>query len=245
MKVLLVSILAATFTLISVDADARSFRVNQVPNNQWGCALCHIGAGGGGPRNGFGVQVENSLEGPLASADVDWAAVSQEDADRDGYSNGYELGDPEGTWTVGDPNPDGDVFDPNNADDSPCGDGVLDPQEECDSTELNGAVCADGGFGPGEVTCSATCEVDFSACEGAEEEEPEEEEPEEEEEEQPDEEPDSNNDPGEDPEEEFEDDLDDMRMGTDDDGGCAVAGGSPAVWALMLGLFGLRRMRRS
>ena len=101
-------------------ADARSFRVSQVPNgSQFGCALCHNSAAGGGLRNGFGAQVENSLVGPTSTAQVDWAAIYDLDGDADGYSNGRELGDPDGTWRIGMPNPGGETYAPFDRNDSP------------------------------------------------------------------------------------------------------------------------------
>jgi hypothetical protein len=149
-------------------AEARSFRLNQVPNGaQFGCALCHQSEQGGGPRNGFGGQVENTLDDPKESADVKWDAIYDQDGDADGYSNGFELGDPDGTWTIGDPNPDGEIYGPHDRDDSPCGDGVvLNPPEECDGDDLNGMTCEDLGWGPGELSCNSACRFNESECEG-------------------------------------------------------------------------------
>lgn len=149
-------------------AEARSFRLSQVPNgSQFGCALCHNNAQGGGPRNGFGAQVENTLEEPKETADVNWAAIYDQDGDADGYSNGFELGDPDGEWMDGDPNPGGDVYGPQDRTDSPCGDGVLlNPPEECDGEELDGVTCEDLGWGPGTLTCNSACRFNESQCEG-------------------------------------------------------------------------------
>lgn len=48
--------------LAAPDADARSARVNQVPNgDDFNCLLCHTSAGGGGgTRNDFSNQLLNS-----------------------------------------------------------------------------------------------------------------------------------------------------------------------------------------
>lgn len=41
-----------------------------------------------------------------------------------------------------------------------CGDGKLDPGEECELGDLNGATCP----GEGEPSCTAECKLDFSDC---------------------------------------------------------------------------------
>ncbi len=48
----------------------------------------------------------------------------------------------------------------------PCGNGVLDPGEECDGTNLNSETCATvmTSKPSGTLTCSATCSFDTSAC---------------------------------------------------------------------------------
>ncbi|MBK9138777.1 MAG: CHRD domain-containing protein [Verrucomicrobia bacterium] len=81
------------------DAAARSFRVNQLPNgNVFGCANCHVSAGGGGARNPFG-QAVGAITGSSSAAF--WSAsLAALDSDGDGFSNGFELGDPEGDGTV-------------------------------------------------------------------------------------------------------------------------------------------------
>ena len=97
-------------TLIAADsADARRHRPLQVPNGgAIGCALCHVSPSGGGPRNVFGEMV---LSGFLSDGDVVWGPeLAALDADGDGATNGEELLDPEGTWSIGDGNP-GDAED--------------------------------------------------------------------------------------------------------------------------------------
>lgn len=76
---------------------ARSFRVDQVPNGRrFGCNTCHT-RGGGSPRNPFGLDIENKfLDGGNVVWNSDLAAL---DSDGDDYTNGDELGDPEGTGT--------------------------------------------------------------------------------------------------------------------------------------------------
>ncbi len=151
-------------------AAARSFRVTQVPNgSRFGCGLCHAGGLRGGPRNGFGSQVESSLIGDLTStAPVNWAAIYDLDGDSDRYSNGRELGDPDGTWSIGMASPPGAVYAPYDRAQSPCGDGVLEtPPEECDTDQLPADVsCEMFGWGPGTLTCASTCRINQEQCEG-------------------------------------------------------------------------------
>jgi hypothetical protein len=94
-------------------ADARGTRRAQVPNGSLiGCNLCHVPGQPKTRRNPFGAQVEETLVGQAA----DWTALWDLDADLDGFTNGVELGDPDGVWAPGQPNPDyvshpGDRFD--------------------------------------------------------------------------------------------------------------------------------------
>lgn len=155
-------------SFVSAEAEAREFRVGQVPNGEaYGCELCHINANGGGVRTGFGAQVENTLDQPTATADVNWGAIYDQDGDADGYSNGRELGDPEGLWTIGDPDPDAESFNPADRDDSPCGDGIVEnPPEECDGEAMIDVTCEDLGWGPGTLSCNSACRINDSECEG-------------------------------------------------------------------------------
>jgi hypothetical protein len=51
-----------------------------------------------------------------------------------------------------------------------CGDGVAEGMEGCDGSDFKGATCVSigmmtmTGFGAGDLGCTATCEVDTSAC---------------------------------------------------------------------------------
>jgi hypothetical protein len=47
-----------------------------------------------------------------------------------------------------------------------CGNGVMEPGEECDGSDLGGATCSDAGCDAGTPTCSASCVLDFSGCSG-------------------------------------------------------------------------------
>lgn len=87
---------------------SRSFRVTQLPNGNVGsCANCHINEGGGGTRNTFGKTVESSfLSSPGSSGNVVWGPdLAAIDSDGDGFTNGEELQDPNGTWIQGQPAP--------------------------------------------------------------------------------------------------------------------------------------------
>jgi len=88
----------------SFEAEARGPRVGQIPNGSVvACANCHVDPNGGGPRNSFGQIVESDF---LSAGKVVWGPeLAALDADGDGATNGEELGDPEGAWTVGDDNP--------------------------------------------------------------------------------------------------------------------------------------------
>lgn len=80
---------------LAASASARDFRVNQLPNGRVNsCLNCHFSAGGGGPRNPFGQAVQ-AIVG--TSSRAFWtAALAAADADGDGFTNGQELGDPDG-----------------------------------------------------------------------------------------------------------------------------------------------------
>ena len=78
---------------------ARSFRVDMLPNgNVLGCASCHVKSSGGGPRTSFGNEVWSIVGRSRAPF---WSeALAAMDSDGDGFSNGQELGDPDGDGIV-------------------------------------------------------------------------------------------------------------------------------------------------
>jgi len=47
--------------------------------------------------------------------------------------------------------------------DNPCGNGIIESGEECDSENLGGTTCGDGWTG--QVSCTDECKVDYSGCE--------------------------------------------------------------------------------
>lgn len=134
------------------DAEARSNRVNQVPNNEWNCSLCHQNPAGSGPRTDLGKQVEQHLSDPVRDADVDWQAIYDLDADGDGFTNGEELGDPNGDWEIGDDDPQGEVTNPNDPNDKPAGGGGDAGMTDAGSMVDTGSG---GGGGSGDSGCSA------------------------------------------------------------------------------------------
>lgn len=130
-------------TLTTEGAQARSFRMGQVPNQPDGCGTCHISVGGGGPRNVFGQQVEANLtEGDRGN--VQWALIFDLDADGDGCSNGAELGDPGGTWRINDPEPAGPTSAPHLPNDNVCAT-MQDMGGASDMGPVDGPM--DGGMG--------------------------------------------------------------------------------------------------
>jgi hypothetical protein len=92
-------VVGAVVCLALPEVSARSFRVNQLPNgNVLGCANCHVSPSGGGARNPFG-QAVGAITG--SSSIPFWSAsLAALDSDGDGFSNGFELGDPEGDGNV-------------------------------------------------------------------------------------------------------------------------------------------------
>ena len=149
----LLVLLAATAGLIAMSstADARAGRVLEVPNGvTFNCLLCHTDAVGNGPRNAFGAQVEDmGLDGvgDISTQKVVWANIADLDADGDGFTNGQELGDPNGAWEIGQDDPETDnVGDPNDADDFPEGD-VGGGGGDDGGTEDEGCAVAPGQVG--------------------------------------------------------------------------------------------------
>lgn len=83
------------------------------------------------------------------------------DSDGDGYTNGLELNDPNGQWRRGQPSPIGPISNPGVPNVGICGDGVLEGDEICESSEL--IQCSELGLGLGEVQCK-DCKWDTWYC---------------------------------------------------------------------------------
>lgn len=82
-------------------SDARFGRINQMPNGGvLRCQNCHMSTRGRDARNDFGLEVEKLVTpgGSEAFWSPELAAL---DSDGDGFTNGEELGDPEGVWVSG------------------------------------------------------------------------------------------------------------------------------------------------
>lgn len=160
--------LVALITALPTLAEARFFRSEQVPNGQrLDCSLCHIASNGDGPRNEFGTQIEEvglDGNGEVQNQSVVWAELYMLDADGDGFTNGYELGDPDGEWSTGDNDPSVDASFPGDPDSVPCGNGSVHPDEECDGEDFADATCESLGFAGGDLACNADCTLDTSAC---------------------------------------------------------------------------------
>lgn len=83
---------------LSISTAEQAF-VNRIPNGaQFSCANCHINPAGDGPRNVFGTAFGNNNKR--------WSStLAKLDSDNDGFTNGQELQDPNGTWTTGSAQP--------------------------------------------------------------------------------------------------------------------------------------------
>lgn len=96
--------LLVCFCCIS-SSEARFFRTSMMPNGTvLGCGTCHLSEFGAGPRNPFGEAVAQLVS--VGGREDFWSpALAMMDSDGDGFTNGEEVMDPEGTWQEGDPNP--------------------------------------------------------------------------------------------------------------------------------------------
>lgn len=93
--ILALLVLGSTIFLVG-----RSFRVTKVPHGgTYSCNTCHTN-GGGSPLNPFGRDV-NSRVTPGGNESFWSAELAALDSDMDGFTNGEELQDPNGTWTEG------------------------------------------------------------------------------------------------------------------------------------------------
>lgn len=99
MKKSTVFISALVLAGIIQSADAKEFRVAQIPNGSVNkCLNCHTSMTSSS-RNAYGKVVQS---GYLNGENVVWgAALAKLDSDGDGFTNGTELQDPNGTWTIG------------------------------------------------------------------------------------------------------------------------------------------------
>jgi hypothetical protein len=102
--------LSLSVFIVAVSAWAYPGWESKVPNGGvYGCNTCHLNYTFGADFVGAGNQWTSAL------------AVA--DSDGDGYANGVELLDPDGTWAEGDPDPGdpADVTNPDDPEDAPPG----------------------------------------------------------------------------------------------------------------------------
>jgi len=164
-------------SLLASSAHARGYRIDMVPGGyQFECYMCHFRQ----PFQRltvFGRSVGEHLlfrddypdELPMNffvgdEGNPDWATLAQLDADGDGYTNGEELGDPEGLFQQFDPAPVFPITRPDLAEDFPCGSGTVEGPEMCDGDAFDGQTCADLGFVGGVLSCADDCTLDTGAC---------------------------------------------------------------------------------
>jgi MYXO-CTERM domain-containing protein len=146
-------------------AFAYSWAPNAIPNGTtYSCTTCHLRPTGGAGWNDFGNEIRSLRAINFGGRTIDWAALYDLDSDGDGFTNGQELGDPDGDGT---PLPGFAATRPGDATSfpGPCGNAALDEGEACDGALfVDEATCESLGFLGGELGCTSTCEVDDSAC---------------------------------------------------------------------------------
>jgi MYXO-CTERM domain-containing protein len=162
-------VVSGLLLLVCVAAPASAFAYswspNAIPNGTtYNCTTCHLRPTGGAGWNDFGNEIRTLRALNFGGRTIDWAALYDLDSDGDGFTNGEELGDPDGDRT---PLPGFAATRPGDATSFPvpCGNAALDEGEACDGALfVDDATCESLGFSGGALGCSATCEVDDSAC---------------------------------------------------------------------------------
>ncbi len=144
-------LLLLSLLLAARDASATSAIMSAVPGSSaFGCQACHPA---GTSLNGFGAD--------LAANSNQWSQVFDLDSDDDGYTNGEELGDPDG---------DGSLIAgfqssrPAVATDTPCGNGSVEGPESCDGAALDDQTCATLLDASGTLACDDACAFDTTGC---------------------------------------------------------------------------------
>lgn len=117
----------------------------------------------------FGSAARGSLDktGPIQEAHVHWDVICDYDSDGDGWTNGEELGDPDCVWTIGATPAKSTSFNPGDKASHPppvCNNGKLDAGEPCEGTTMSTTDCMDESAGNGVLSCTDTCDFDYSAC---------------------------------------------------------------------------------
>ncbi|MCL2822702.1 MAG: hypothetical protein FWD57_01800, partial [Polyangiaceae bacterium] len=113
-----------------------------------------IGGGGtgGGGVGGGGIGGDGGDAGPDVDADVDDEGGGTVDPDADA--------DPPDVIPDG---PDGDIND-TGTDGPVCGNGVIEPGEQCDGEQFGTASCIGYGLGPGDLLCTSECTISTENC---------------------------------------------------------------------------------
>jgi hypothetical protein len=149
--------------------EARPFRVDDIPNgSKFSCLNCH-GDNKASYNTDFGSDARTYLipMGAVSTQHIEWAPLCPLDSDRDGWTNGEELGDPNCVWKPGDANPKGLITNPGVYESAPppvCGSGQLEANEACDGDLLSETNCKFVGAGEGTLACTADCKFDYSGC---------------------------------------------------------------------------------
>lgn len=81
-------LLLVLFILFPLFSSSRPFRLERVPNQEFGCGTCHINSGGGGPLNPFGQDWEAIA---IPRGDEYVPELAQEDSDGDDFTNDEEF----------------------------------------------------------------------------------------------------------------------------------------------------------
>lgn len=162
-------VVSGLLLIVAVAAPASAFAYSWAPNaipngTTYSCTTCHLRSTGGAGWNDFGNEIRTLRAINFGGRTVDWAALYELDSDGDGFTNGTELGDPDGDRT---PIPGFSATNPGDATSfpAPCGNAQLDEAEECDGALFaDDATCESLGFVGGSLSCTGTCEVDESGC---------------------------------------------------------------------------------
>lgn len=157
---------------LNFPAEARPFRTGDIPNgSKFSCLNCH-GDTKASYNTDFGSDARIYLipGGTVSMQHVDWAPLCPLDSDRDGWTNGEELGDPNCVWKSGDADPKGLLTNPGVYESAPppvCGSGQLEANEACDGDLFAETNCKFVGAGEGTLACTADCQFDYSGCSAA------------------------------------------------------------------------------
>lgn len=154
---------------------AHSFRVTMIPNgNVNQCSNCHLRASGGGPRNLFGQEVD-SLVGPGSRTSFWSETLANLDSDGDGFTNGEELGDPDGDGTAirnvpvtnpGDPNSRPPMPDPVEPDPPASVEVVMRPDLPAFGAPMMAAQAAIASIVPVEINGTSMLEIAWNEGHG-------------------------------------------------------------------------------